>query len=398
MDDDIAVQPETRYALARGDWQAVLRAYIDGGLSQSVIAMRTGVSQSQISRLAAGRSRDPGLATIRVLCDGLGIPRSYAGLIDREVDETNRRQFLAVSLATAAATAVAAEEPDERLLMANSAAYRQLEQRTPSRLLIEPVATHLALGRRLAERASGRRRARMFAAVAETAGLAGWLHADLVEPARARSHYQLALHAADHARQPLLSAYMQGSLGQYATRAGDAAQGLRLIRDAATRLPWSAPRTARAWLHTLEGVALAHLGDRAALTALDSAERFVVEDDEPVWPWVFQFDHPKLAASRAVAAARLGMPALALSAFAEAAPVRSPKQAAITIVEHARALAANGDLTEACQLAASAYDTGRRCGSERVRQAVRDLRAELPVGAATNALDERLHATYRGRA
>lgn len=396
VEDDIAVQPETRYALAHGDWQTVLRAYLDAGMPQTAIAARSGISQSQISRLANGLTRDPGLATIRALCDGLGIPRRFAGLIDREEDETNRREFLAGSVAAAATVAIAADEPDERLLMVNSAAYRQLEQRTPSRLLVDAVAAHLALGRRFAARASGRRKARMFAAVAETAGLAGWLYADLVEPTKARQAYRLSVAAAERAGQPLLAAYMQGSLGQYATQAGDPAQGLRLIRSAAGRLPRMAPRSARAWLHTLEGLALAHLHDRAAIHALGHAERYVVEDDLPVWPWVFPFDHPKIAAARAVAAARLGLPGLEASAYAEAAPVRSPKQAAVVMVEHARALAAAGELSEACRLAASAYDTGHRYGSERVRQAVRDLRVQLPTSHATAELDERLHASHEG--
>lgn len=130
MEDDGAIRPGMRYALAHGDWQTVLRAYIDGGLSQSIIAARTGVSQSQISRLAAGCSRDPGLATIRALCDGLGIRRSYAGLIDREVDETNRRHRYGSERVRQAVRALRAELPagkataalDERL----HAAYRGL--------------------------------------------------------------------------------------------------------------------------------------------------------------------------------------------------------------------------------------------------------------------------------
>lgn len=395
-DETLVARPELRHALAHGDWETVLRAYLDAGLSQTTIAARAGISQSQVSRLAAGRSRDPGIATVKALCDGLGIPRRLAGLVDREEDDTNRRQFLTSTLAVSVTTALpSGDTTDERLLMSTSAAYRQLEQRTPSHLLVEPVAAHLALGRRFAKRATGRARARMFAAVSEAAGLAAWLHADLAEPVKARRYYQLSIAAADQSGQPLLAGYMQGSLGQYATQAGDPAQGLRLIRDAAGRLPRSAPLTARAWLHTLEGVALAHLGDRAGLRALDDAQRYVTDDDDPVWPWVFRFDHPKIAANRAVAAARLGMPRLAASAFAAAAPVRSPKQAAVVSVEHARAVAADGDLVEACRLAVSAYDTGHRYGSERVRQAVRDLRAELPTGTATAELDERLHDTYR---
>lgn len=101
---------------------------------------------------------------------------------------------------------------------------------------------------------------------------------------------------------------------------------------------------------------------------------------------------------RGTVAEMLGMPALAAAAFASAAPVRSPKQAAVLTVEHARALAAGGELTEARRLAVSAYDVGRRYGSERVQQAVRGFRAQLPRSHATGELDERLHATYQGHA
>ena len=44
-----------------------------------------------------------------------------------------------------------------------------------------PVTAHLSLAGDLARRADGKRRARLSAAVAEIAGLAAWLHADLVE-------------------------------------------------------------------------------------------------------------------------------------------------------------------------------------------------------------------------
>lgn len=398
-DSTLIAQPELRHALAHGDWSTVLRAYLDAGMSQTSIAAQCGISQSQVSRLAAGRSRDPGIATVRALCDGLGIPRSLAGLIDREEGDTHRRSFLTGSLAVAATAALPVDDgADERLVMATSLAYRQLEQRTPTPLLVDSVTAHVTFSRRLDEQTSGSRQKRMHAAVSEAAGLAAWVSADLADARNARRYYRLSIAAAERAGQPLLVGYMQGSLGQYATQAGDPAQGLRLIRDAAARLPRSAPRAAYAWLHALEGVALAHLGDRAALRALDDAERYVVEDDEPAWPWVFRFDHPKVAASRAVAAARIDMPALAKTSFAEAAPVRSPKQAAIATVEHARALAAGGDLAEACRLATTAYDTGHRYGSERVRQAVRDLRADLPSGRGTAVLDERLHAAYRSQA
>jgi transcriptional regulator with XRE-family HTH domain len=400
-------RPDVQDALARGDWPVVLRAFLDSGLSQAAIAARTGLSQSQVSRLASGKSRTPGIKTVKALCDGLTVPRQLAGLLDdtSQEDDTDRRQFLGGSLSVLAAAAIPVGDlGDERLLIATSLNYRQLEQRTPARVLARPVTAHLSLAHDLASRANGKQGARLAAAVAEIAGLAAWLHADLADPAQARRYYKMSIAAAQQARHPLLAIYMQGSLGQYATTAGDAVYGLRLLRDSAGRLPRSAPPMARAWLASLEAVSLGYLGDRAALKTLDDAQRYADAPftSDPVWPWVFSFDTAKIASYRAVAAARLGLPKVAAEAFSIAnGSVRSPKQAAIVAVEHARATASGGHLDQACALALAAYDVGRQYDSERVRQAVRDFRASLGSRApqrVTAELDERLHSAYTGRA
>ena len=240
--------------------------------------------------------------------------------------------------------------------------------------------------------------------MAEVAGLAAWLHADLAEPAQARRFYQMSMSAAQQADNRLLTVYMQGSFGQYATLAGDPAGGLRLLRDAAGRLPRSAPDTARAWLSALEAVALGYLGDRDALKALDDAQRHADASygSDPVWPWVFRVDAPKIASYRAITASRLRLPKAAADAFEQAETSRSPKQAALVAVEHARSLATGGNLDQACALAVTAYDIGCNYESERVRQAVREFRASLDGRNGrhvTAELDERLHSAYsqRGR-
>jgi transcriptional regulator with XRE-family HTH domain len=399
-------RPDVRDALARGDWSIVLRAFLDLGLSQTVIAARTGLSQSQVSRLASGQSKTPGINTIKALCDGLAVPRRLAGLLDdaSQEDDTNRRQFLGGSLGVLATVAVPHSDiGDERLLMATSLSYRQLEQRTPARALTRPVTAHLSLAGDLARRADGKQRARLSAAISEIAGLAAWLHADLAEPAPARHYYKMSIAAAQQAQHPLLAIYMQGSFGQYATTAGDPIHGLRLLRDAAARLPRSAPNTARAWLASLEGVALSYLGDRDALTLLSDAERHAEADNgtDPVWPWVFQFDSSKIASYRAIAAARLGLSKIAADAFGQAAgSARSPKQAALVAVEQARALATDRHFDQACALALAAYDIAAAYESERVRQAVRGFRASLGTqapGRVTAELDDRLHSAYTMR-
>ena len=104
----IFYRADVRDALARGDWSIVLRAFLDGGLSQTVIAARTGLSQSQVSRLANGQSRTPSIKTVKALCDGLEVPRQFAGLLEdaSQEDDTDRRQFLSGSLSVLAAAAI----------------------------------------------------------------------------------------------------------------------------------------------------------------------------------------------------------------------------------------------------------------------------------------------------
>src|SRR5205814_646939 len=86
---------EIRRALRSGDWSTVLQILVrETGASQTDIAVAVGVSQPHISRLVNGQSKEPGMRTVRALCDALGIPRSLVGLLDDQEDDTNRRTFL----------------------------------------------------------------------------------------------------------------------------------------------------------------------------------------------------------------------------------------------------------------------------------------------------------------
>jgi transcriptional regulator with XRE-family HTH domain len=326
----------------------------------------------------------------------------------REEDATNRRQLLVgglgasglAILATADGQTDLASADDDQLLTLLPAAYRRLEQRIASRLLIAPVTAHLALIRQLAAttEVNDERHRRLSGLVSETAGLAAWLYVDLDEQANARRHYQMAVKAAERTEHPLLPVYMQASMGQFAAWCGEAQQGLRLIGEARARLQ-KAPPIATAWLDTLEAAALAESGNVRALDKLDRAEKHLdaVKRDDPVWPWIFRFDAPKLAGYRAVAAAKLGRIQTADAAFKVAASAESaPKQRALLDVEHARALAAKGNFADACKIAVAAYTLGKQANSERVLHAVARFRSGLGSrgGRAVDELDHWLSSRY----
>ncbi len=127
-------------------------------------------------------------------------------------------------------------------------------------------------------------------------------------------------------------------------------------RGRGRRPRWRCGRATRAATLLSGTVALGYLGDRAALPTLDDAQRYIDASTaaEPVWPWVFQFSADKIASYKAIAASRLGLAKIAAQAVAQAETARSPKQAALVAVEHARALATGGDLDQALALAVTA--------------------------------------------
>jgi transcriptional regulator with XRE-family HTH domain len=407
---EVIAQPEFRRALALGDWSTVLRLVSqETGASGATIASATGVSQPHISRLLNGHVTEPGIRTVRMICDGLGIPRSLAGLLDRDQETaTDRRQLLGGALGVTGLAMIGTADgdvpldhaQDEQLLMVLSATYRRLEHRMSSRLLIGPAVAHLSLIRQLRARADAERGGRRLATMtSESAGLAAWLYMDLDDRANARRHYRLAVKEAQATGHPLLPAYMQASFGHFAVTSGDPTQGLHLVAEARQTLPRSAPFIAHIWLDAIEAVALAHYKDQRAMAVLDSAERRLskTSNDEPAWPWLFRFDLPKLAGYRATAEAKLGRWQAAETSLALAAKAqRSAKQWAVNNIEHARILAARRRIERACALAVSAFDTGVTYGSERVVKAVADFRSSLgQVGNAAAELDDRLHSVYR---
>src|SRR6266536_5806200 len=78
------LRPEVVAALGDWQWKAALRAItIATGVTQTRISELTGLTQPTVSRLMNGQIKTPTIQTVRALCDGLGIPRDFAGLAPR---------------------------------------------------------------------------------------------------------------------------------------------------------------------------------------------------------------------------------------------------------------------------------------------------------------------------
>lgn len=328
-------------------------------------------------------------------------------------DPAKRRDFgKAVALAALAWPRLT--ETDERAvpaLTAVTSAQRRLDGTTCARELAPGVVAHVEMANRmLAHTRDAKLSVDVAAALSEAAGFAAWLHADMCDRGTARAYYRLAINAARRARHDLLAGYMLGSLARFEIDNGDHVSALALAaraREQIAGLDHSAPQ---AWLAAIE--ALGHAAGRESSRAADKALNRAGEAIEnggaqvpPPWPWMFPFDHAKLAGYRAFVCVRLGRPGDALAAFAESlagTQPAAPKQRAMVMLEVATAGRQEGmnhrdmaQVDEAFRLAAEAATAGARYNSERVIERSRQFRRGYagPVTVQVRDFDQRLRAT-----
>lgn len=321
-------------------------------------------------------------------------------------EDVDRRTYLGTALGLGAGVAIGqprrtnASEGCVDDLVASIAAptesYRRMEASVSSQHLAPAAEGHLRLVKQVVR--DKLHDARGFAALSEIAGFSAWLAADRGDNAAARARYQESIRFAESTRNPLLVAYMLGSLGHFAVEIGDPHQGAQLLDKAARHLDRRTPAAARAWLASLRAVAFGALRDRTAMTAaLTTAERLA--DRQPAetqWPWVFAFTSAKVARYQSSALAKSGDLTAAKSVYATAIPsMTAPKPRALAKVEHALLLAGTGHVDEAAKLGTEALRVGRQYGSERIVSTVRTLRSKLPRrSAVVDDLDHMLITLY----
>lgn len=381
-------------------------------LTQQQLGDLCDCNQSTISRIERGL-HDPGISTLRCIAGQLKLPVTLVGLADRPCDgvastsghePVKRREFLQ---ATSLILASGGKPPETGAALpaihAITAAQRALDSSTPSRDLAESVNAHLRMirGSHLQSRDPEMRSA-IAAVSSETAGFAGWLSWDMNDIGSARGHYTTAIKAARATGNLTLHAYMLGSLATLAIYEGDTVEGLALLHHAAAELGPDGPAIACAWLGALEAMAHADAcNERAAWAALDRADaavdRIPAEGTVP-WPWVFQFDHSKVARHRLTCAARLARPDIARCAARDVESFLEnghDKQRALLHVDLATAHLQAGEPEEAFRLAARAIDIGSARRSGRVIAYARRFRRGFtgsPASPLVRAFDERVQA------
>ncbi|HEY8524691.1 MAG TPA: helix-turn-helix transcriptional regulator [Acidimicrobiales bacterium] len=401
--------PAILNAARKGDTGVVIRLVRKArGRSQADLGAACGYSQSVVSRIERGQRHAYDIRILRRVAQVLDMPPQLLGLsgpLDSISDAPmNRRDFLAGAGGVAASTflppmpAPTTETPADGLRLV-TATQRRLDGTMPSRDLAEAVLAHLRVTGRAAATADDiGARARLAGALSEVAGFAGWLHWDMYDLGSARRYYDVAITSAREAGDPVLSAYMTGTLAAFAAELGDASESLALVAAANQQLGNDPPAIAVAWLSAVGALAHASASDeRAALAALDRSQAAVERqaDESPPWPWVFAFDSARVAAYRLACAVRLGKPHLAVRAAYDAGPmlVAPTRQAALWRLDHADAHLQAGEVDYAFMIATDVLDASPAQQSARIVNRARALRrgyAGRNPPTAVRRFDERI--------
>ncbi|PWG13263.1 XRE family transcriptional regulator [Streptomyces sp. V2] len=415
-----------RAAAQAGDYGRVIQlARRDARLSQKEMGEACGVSQSAISRLekkGVGGTYDA--KTLARAASHLQIPPHLVGLADHAAalaanadigGSVERRNFFGGVAAVAVAPVVAnfpaasaghtaSDGGSAATLRMVTGGYRRLDGTTPSRQLVKPVLEHLQLTQALAQSVEEHdQRNRLAAVGSEVASLAGWISWDMGDYGSARTWYGSAVKSARRAGNPLLAAYQLGSLAQFEAHAGNASEGMLLVRAARKALGERPLVIAEAWLTSIEALCHAAAGDAPeADVALKEAARLagrVVGESTP-WPWVFTFNESKVAATRVACGAKLGRADWISGAQDSVAAVLSSghdKQRALLILDVASGHLASGRIDGAFALATGALETGVKYRSGRIVERARSLRRSYSprlLPRVVREFDDRLYEVF----
>ncbi|MGH3772518.1 MAG: transcriptional regulator [Pseudonocardiaceae bacterium] len=259
-------EPEMKRALADRDISSVYRLLRRVGISQRHIAALTGQSQSEVSEILKGRQVMAYDVLVRI-SGGLGIPRGYMGLSYDPAIETSmvgppddadkaraakeelvkRRNLLAHGSAMLFGTTVATADrkpwlpspgqtptPNQIGLMdvkqveATTRALRALDYEFGGGNCRDAVVAQLSWAQRLlGTTAKEEVRLRLFRALGDLQGLAGWTSFDVGLRDSARGHYTTAMEFANQAGDSILMARIMYCIGRIYLHDRDANEALK---------------------------------------------------------------------------------------------------------------------------------------------------------------------------
>ncbi|SHE65070.1 helix-turn-helix transcriptional regulator [Streptoalloteichus hindustanus] len=327
-DPDVWEQREMRDALAQRDISTVYRLLRRVGVSQRQIAALTGQSQSEVSEILKGR-QVMAYDVLARIADGLRIPRGYMGLAYDEVtrvrvaerigdsqaeeeESVKRRRFLAHAAAVTMGAAVLGSDggtwvpspahtpaparigfTDVRQVEAATRALRALDYQYGGGFCRDAVVAQLSWAQQLLQASAQERvKDRLYVALADLHGLAGWTAFDTGLLDSARDHYGRALEFAKQGGDNTLVAnllYRMGRVYLHDDSPDDALKMFQLgqiaAQETASDLTVSLLCMNEAWAYAMMG------REEQAMKLVGMArDSYCKGQDEPVPIWLKFFD------------------------------------------------------------------------------------------------------------
>jgi transcriptional regulator with XRE-family HTH domain len=413
----------------------VCQARDRAGLTQEIVARRSGISREWLIRIEAGRTQPKAshvVAIHGVLAERLrdlslvwlmtGSPDSAGGRVDAGVNES-RRRFMKAAAAVPAALALPLSVDVERLTSVApldadlldgwesiTESYARMRPSLPPRELLPQVEMHLASLRRRIRSDSPRDgvHRRLLSITSGSAALAAWISFMLERRREARDHLDtaepMAREVGDHdtlalvlmLRADLLSSVPSGGAEGFPAAAQRHLDRALSLVSAETPLSIRAPLLLRsAEEHAYIGDGDAALGylDKAAAAAASSGTRHHYL--RPTWGRAPDVERI-VTAFRGSVLQMVGRARDAIEVLSGASTSRFPADRPMALTDLAAAHAREGDLDRSCELLNGAVDlaiehdlpvAARRISGVRRRQLV-----HWSDEPALLALDERLAA------
>jgi hypothetical protein len=311
------------------------------GLSQGVIASRTGIPQGRLSEYNTGKRVPMAASIFESFAVGLGLPaqaRRALGLapapglgaapadgyqdvpadtfdlqllaeaIGRRGQRVKRREMLTLAATVGAGVAIAQSEVWERVayaltrptgmdeamiraIEARAAGFHQLEELVPAAAVYKGLTAHMREAANLLNGMTAdpgnELRTRLIVAVGESSVLAGWLASDMGDVSTARNFYETAERAAREVNDPGIVACALAYRSYIPTTKGAHGRARALLSEALDKTPVSGTPATVAWLSARYAEESAALGDRAqALNSWARAEEafsIADTDEDRVW-------------------------------------------------------------------------------------------------------------------
>ncbi|MBF8186305.1 helix-turn-helix transcriptional regulator [Nonomuraea sp. K274] len=327
-----------RQALAVRDIAAIFRLLARRGLSQRVIAARTGQAQSEVCAIVASGRQVMAYDVLSRIADGLGIPRGYMGLpydtsstpataSRREDDEQASRLLAHAAQVTVGAIEGSVEQwadplphvatpvperigiTDVAQVESATCAQRVLDYQHGGGVCRSAVAAQLAWSQQLLRASCSPEVARrLHRALADQHNLAGWTSFDVGLYGPARDHLARALEQARYANDPSLMANVLYRMGRVYLHCGRVQETLRFFQlgqicaqDASCERTVAMLCANEAWAYALLGNA--ELAFKSINRARDELDR-APEHSAP--SWVTFFGYTDLASTYGMIHACLG--------------------------------------------------------------------------------------------